>query len=258
MAIIHFAHANGFPALTYRRIFGLLGDEFEIGYVERHGHDPQYPVTDNWRHLKEELRDTIAARYREPVFGVGHSLGGVLHFMVACENPELYRGIVLLDAPIISRLSSHGLKVMKLTRLMDRLSPAHLTRFRRNLWPSRADALSHFASKPKFAAWDPGVLADYIEFGTVETNRGVELFFSPRVEAQIYRTIPDHLPRYRGRLSVPATYIGGSDSREGRLARLSFMRRHFPVEYIEIEGSHLYPMESPLETAAAIRRALRN
>ncbi|MCP6060700.1 hypothetical protein NL388_36140, partial [Klebsiella pneumoniae] len=76
---------------------------------ERHAHDPVFPVTDNWFRLKDELREEIRKRYGgAPVVGVGHSLGGVLHLLVAAENPELYRQIVLLDAPVISRLSSRG------------------------------------------------------------------------------------------------------------------------------------------------------
>lgn len=44
--IIHFAHANGFPARTYTKLFSLLEPDFDIRFLERHGHDPRYPVTD--------------------------------------------------------------------------------------------------------------------------------------------------------------------------------------------------------------------
>ncbi|MBK7707186.1 MAG: alpha/beta hydrolase [Acidobacteria bacterium] len=250
---IFFAHANGFPARTYSKIFSLLGDEFEIDFVERFGHDPRFEVTDNWPHLREELRHAIETRHSEPVIGVGHSLGGVLHLMVACERPELYRQIILLDAPIISRLSSHGLRILKLAKLIDRYSPSQMTRFRRNTWKSRDEAFDHFAAKPKFSAFDPDVLRDYIDYGTVETEKGIELFFTPRVEAAIYRTIPHHLPKLRGRLRVPTAYVGGSDSREGRLARLSFMQKHFGIEVETVPGSHLFPFESPEMTASTIR-----
>lgn len=252
--VIHFAHANGFPAGTYSRIFALLEDEFRIGRLERHGHDPRFPVTDNWKHLRDELRAEIENRYAEKIVGVGHSLGGVLHFLVAVERPELYRKIILLDAPIISRLSSHSLRILKLTRLIDRLTPAQLTRFRRNHWASRQEAFEHFKRKPKFDAFDERVLRDYVEFGTIETANGFELFFEPKIEAKIYRTIPHHLPGFRGRLKVPTVYVGGTRSREGELARLSFMKKHFPIEFEQIEGSHLFPFESPELTAQIIKK----
>jgi pimeloyl-ACP methyl ester carboxylesterase len=255
--VIHFAHANGFPAGTYTKLFSHLADGFEIGYLERHGHNPQFPVTDNWNALRDELRAEIERRYEEKIIGVGHSLGGVLHFLVAVEAPALYRQIILLDAPVISRLSSHGLRILKSTRLIDRYSPSQMTRYRRNLWESKEAALDYFRRKPKFAAFDPQVLRDYIDYGTVETEKGFELFFSPRTEAKIYRTIPHHLPSLRGKLKVPSAYIGGTRSREGALARLSFMKKHFPIDFYQIEGSHLFPFEKPEATAELLKKIVK-
>lgn len=251
MTVIQFAHANGFPAGTYGKLFSFLNGEFEVRFIDRHGHDSRFPVTDGWRELRDELIESVRAA-GEPVVGVGHSLGGVLHFLAAVKYPELYRGLILLDAPIISRLSSHGLRVLKISGLIDRFSPARMTTVRRNRWLSREDAYDHFRSKSKFAAFDDDVLRDYVTHGLIETPRGFELFFSPRIETKIYRTIPHHLPAFRGKLSIPASYIGGSDSREGRLARLSFMKKHFPVDYYEVDGTHLFPLEAPEITANLI------
>ena len=115
------------------------------------------------------------------MIGVGHSLGGILHFLAAIERPEIYKQIILLDAPIISRLSSGGLWVLKTLKLIDRYSPSQMTRFRRNLWESREEALGHFAEKPKFAAFDPEVLRDYVEYGIVPGRAGPRAFFpAPR------------------------------------------------------------------------------
>ena len=255
--IIHFAHANGFPARTYSKVFSFLENDFEIGFLERHAHNPDFPVTDNWKHLKDELKQEIEKRYTQPIVGVGHSLGGVLHFLVAIEKPELYRQIILLDAPVISRLSSKGLHILKLTKLIDRYSPSQITRYRRNIWKTKEEAFEHFAKKEKFAKFDEEVLRDYIEFGTTETPKGYELFFKPSIEAQIYRTIPHDLPQFRGKLKVPTAYIGGTNSREAQLARLSFMRKHFPINFHFIEGSHLFPLEKPQETAHLIRLICR-
>lgn len=256
--IIHFAHANGFPAKTYRKIFALLENDFEIGFLERHGHNPQFPISDGWQFLKDELRTEIENRYNKPIIGVGHSLGGVLHLLVSFENPELYKQIILLDAPIISRLSSYSLQIFKVTKLIDRLSPSKMTRSRRNLWTTKQEAFEHFRQKPKFAAFDEDVLLDYIEYGTIQTEKGIELFFSPKVEAKIYRTIPHDLPKFRGKLKIPTVYIGGNRSREGELAQLSFMKKHFPIEFLTIEGSHLFPFEKPEATAEIIKKVIKS
>lgn len=256
--IIHFAHANGFPARTYSKLFSYLEKDFEIGFLERHGHNPSFPVTDNWSFLTDELISEIKKRYAGKIIGVGHSLGGILHFLAACEKPELYKQIILLDAPIISRLSSYGLQIIKTCRLIDRLSPSRHTKSRRNLWKSKEEAFEYFRKKPKFAAFDEDVLRDYIEYGTIQTQKGIELFFSPQIEARIYQTIPHHLPSLRGKLQVPTAYIGGSRSREAKLARLSFMKKNFSISFRMLTGSHLFPMEDPQTTAHVIKSLINS
>lgn len=254
--IIHFAHANGFPAQTYNKLFSFLADDFEIGFLERHAHDRRFPVDENWTFLKEELRQEIERRYDENVIGIGHSLGGILHFLVAVERPELYERIILLDAPLISRLSGAGIKLLKATGLMRRTAISRQTIRRRNFWKTKSEAFRHFQTKEKFRAFDEDVLRDYVEYGTVETDSGVKLFFEPRVESKIYRTLPHDFAKYLGKLKIPAAYIGGTESREARLAGLRFMKRNFPVDFYFLEGSHLFPFEKPEETARLIQNIL--
>ncbi len=251
--IIHFTHANGFPAKTYNKLFSFLTDEFQIGFIERHAHNIRFPVDDGWVYLKEELREEIENRYTEKIIGIGHSLGGILHFLVAVEHPELYKQIILLDAPLISRLSGAAIKLLKKTGLIDRTLLSRQTTFRRNFWESKIAALQHFRGKEKFKAFDEEVLRDYVEHGTVENETGVKLFFEPHIESEIYRTLPHNFAKYRGKLKVPTFYIGGTDSREARLAGLNFMKKNFPIDFHFLEGSHLFPFEKPEETARIIR-----
>jgi pimeloyl-ACP methyl ester carboxylesterase len=254
--IIHFAHANGFPAKTYSKLFSFLADDFQINYLERHAHNPKFPVTDGWERLRDELLENLEKNFTRKIIGIGHSLGGILHLLVAAEKPELYKQIILLDAPIISRFSSGSVRILKATKLIDRYSPAKMTRFRRNLWQSKEEVFEHFKTKPKFEDFDEDVLRDYAEFATVKSDKGFELFFKPSVEAKIYQTLPHNLPKLKGKLKIPIAYIGGTHSREGRLAKLSFMEKNFPVDLHKIEGSHLFPLEKPLETARIIREII--
>lgn len=250
--IIHFAHANGFPAKTYSKLFSFLEPQFEIRYLERHGHNPDFPVADGWHALKDELRTEIEAKFTSPVIGVGHSLGGILHLLASVESPDLYQQIILLDAPIISRFSSGGIRILKSLNLMDRFSSSRMTKSRRNLWPTKIKAYEHFKAKDKFAAFDDEVLRDYIEYGTAHTPEGVRLLFDPKIEAAIYLNLPHRLPALKGKLIVPVSYIGGTNSREARLAGLSFMQKNFPIDFHFLEGSHLFPFENPQKTAEAI------
>jgi pimeloyl-ACP methyl ester carboxylesterase len=255
--IIHFAHANSFPAKTYNKLFSFLADDFEIRYLERHGHNPRFPVTEGWRFLKEELRAEIENNYSKKIIGVGHSLGGILHFLLAIERPDFYRAIVLLDAPLVSRLSGAGLRFLRRTKLLEKFPPVRTTKARRSRWRTKQEAFEHFRQKEKFGSFDQTVLRDYVEHGTLEGDNEVRLFFEPSIEAEIYRTIPHDFSRFRGRLQVPAAYIGGTRSREARLARLGFTRRNFPFRFYYLDGgTHLFPFENPEAAADLIKTAV--
>ena len=63
---IIFSHANSFPAATYSVMFkNLRSRGFTVKAVDKFGHAPEYPVTDNWRHLVQQLHDFAAQRRRK-------------------------------------------------------------------------------------------------------------------------------------------------------------------------------------------------
>lgn len=258
--LLLFSHANGFPVRTYRKLFGALEDEFEIRAVERYGHDPRYPVTREWPHLVDELLAELDTRMAgtgpRPVWLVGHSLGGFLSLMAALRRPGCVRGVVMLDSPVIAGWRASLLRASQLLGLDERVGPAAVTRRRRTHWPDAQAVWAHFQSKPNFAIWDPEVLRDYTEHGTEPTARGAErrLRFAREVEYRIYRTLPTSLGRQVAHgAPVPVGFIAGTRSVEVRQAGLGATRRLVGQRLRFIEGGHLYPMERPLETAAAIR-----
>ena len=258
--IIHFSHANGFPASTYRTIFAELADDYELRFIERIGHDARFPVTRDWPHLVEELLADIGRRYERPVWLVGHSLGGYLSMMAALKKPQWVKGVVMLDSPVIAGWRSSMLRVSQWTGLDEKLSPAAATRARRTHWASRDEAWRHFHSKPAFARWDERMLSDYVDFGIPQTavDGGRTLAFDRRTEYLIYRTLPHTLgARLAHGAPVPAGFIAGTHSREIRQVGLDATRRATGEHLEWIEGSHLYPMEKPLETARALQRMLR-
>lgn len=250
MTVLHFSHANGFPAACYRKMFGCLGDEFRIEYVNTIGHDPRYPVTDGWPHLVAELIEQVE-RHGKPVLGVGHSLGGYLTALAALKRPALFRAIVLLDSPILDRWRGTVFSMVKRFGLADRVTPAGLTRDRRAVWASSEEAYAHFRSKRAFRDFDPECLRDYATLGMRTGPEGVSLAFDPAIEYRIYRTFPHDLARELPRLRVPAGVICGRESSESRRMGLATTRRHFRV--VRVPGGHLFPFEHPEDAARAIR-----
>jgi pimeloyl-ACP methyl ester carboxylesterase len=250
--ILHFSHANGFPAACYRELFGFLSSRFQIGYVNTIGHDPRYPVTDNWPRLVDELIHAVSTNYRRPVIGVGHSLGGYLTFMAAMQRPELFRAIVLLDAPLLSYFKSRGLEMSKWMGIVDRVTPGASTRNRRREWKDEKEVIAHFRNRQLFRRFDPECLADYAHFGMTRDGDHLRLLFDPEIEYRIYCTIPHHFAEFGGPLEVPAGFVGGRDSEEVRRVGLSMMKRRYGFRFKRVEGTHLFPFEYPEMAAGAI------
>jgi len=259
--IIHFSHANGFPAPIYRTMFAELSDDYEIRYVERIGHDPLFPVTSDWPHLVDELLADIERRYEAPVWLVGHSLGGYVSLMAALKRPHCVRGVLMLDSPVVAGWRASVLRVSQWTGLDERLSPAAATRNRRTHWASREEAWRHFHTKPAFARWDERVLSDYVDFGIPQTavDGTRALAFDRQIEYLIYRTLPRTLgARLAHGSPVPVGFIAGTHSKEVRQVGLEATRRATRGRLEWIEGTHLFPMEKPIETARAVQRVLRS
>jgi pimeloyl-ACP methyl ester carboxylesterase len=253
--ILHFSHANSYPAGTYRQMFEQLGRDFDVRALDMHAHNPRYPVRDGWRELVEELIAELTARYGgEKVVLVGHSLGGILSLLAAAQRPELVRCVVMLDSPIVAGWRALAWRLIKRFNAEDRYSPSRLSVRRRHVWPSEADALRHFASKELFAAWAPGVLQDYLGAGLVPHPEGVQLRFSREVETAVYRTLPHHVGELvAGEFPVPVGYLAGRISSENRQAGLSATKALVGRNFRLMPGGHLFPMEFPLLTAQAIR-----
>lgn len=272
MSLIIFSHANGFPAGTYGVLFrSLRARGFSVRALEKFGHEPQYPVTSNWPHLVQQLADFAAPemeRHGQGAWLVGHSMGGFLSLMCAARNPQLgghrVKGVLLLDSPVLGGWRARTLELVKRTQLVGSVSPGKISRKRRDSWPDADSAWEHFAHKKAFARWEPQVLRDYIAHGTHEAGDGQRvLSFRREVETAVYNTLPHNLDRLLRRhpLQCPVGFIGGTESLEMKQVGMSMTHRlvgrDHPERLLMVEGSHLFPMEKPQETAAAIERALR-
>jgi pimeloyl-ACP methyl ester carboxylesterase len=178
--------------------------------------------------------------------------------MCAARHPQLARGVLLLDSPLVGGWRAQALRAVKRTALVGAVSPGAVSRKRRNRWPSREAALEHFSHKKAFARWDPQVLADYIGHGTHDADGQRALSFDRDVETAIYNTLPDNLQRLLQRhpLQCPAAFIGGLQSGEIAQVGMTMTRKVTAGRIFMLDGSHLFPMEQPLATAAAIEASL--
>jgi pimeloyl-ACP methyl ester carboxylesterase len=232
-----------------------LGRWYRVGWIEAIGTDARYPVTEGWPQLVEQLIDELErAHHGAPVFAVGHSLGGYLTLLAAHRRPELFRAIVLLDAPVIGPLRGRMLGATKRLGVVDRVTPAGAVRDRRSRWTSRTEAKQHFRTRRLFRHFTERCLDDYVRYGLVDREGELRLLIDPAVEYSIYRTIPHNMSRGLRTLKVPAGFVGGEHSDVVRRAGLGATRRLCTLR--EVPGGHLFPFEHPREAAATVHELL--
>ncbi|WP_374437033.1 alpha/beta hydrolase [Inhella sp.] len=255
MSTLVFSHANSYPAGCYRLIFDAWrAAGHQVHALEKYGHDPQHPVSSNWPHLVSQLLRYVdeVVQPREPVYLVGHSLGGLLSLMGAARRPQQVRGVLMLDSPYIRGWRAGFVAFGKLSGRIHKQPPASIAQERRQHWPDRLTLEAHFRSKALFRAWDPRVLQDYLDCGfEPDPERGgLRLAFRREVEAAVYATLPHALTRATRGLRVPRAFIAGTHSREMRMGGIEATRRFVGPLFREIEGTHLFPFEHPEATAA--------
>ncbi|KAI9698917.1 MAG: hypothetical protein M1836_003106 [Candelina mexicana] len=167
------AHANGFPKECYEplweeilrqstakgiRIRGIwmadVAHQGASGVLNEHiiGDDP------SWHDHPRDLLQMINIFRKEmprPLVGVGHSMGATQLVNLSLIHPRLLSTLVLLE-PVLQQFDSSG------------PSLAHMSALRRDLWPSRADAMAAFRKNKFYQRWDERALTQFLTFGLRE------------------------------------------------------------------------------------------
>ncbi|HHT0593081.1 TPA: alpha/beta fold hydrolase [Legionella anisa] len=243
--LIHFAHGNGFPALCYKQMLDQLEKEFDYCYIDKIGHDPLFPVGENWHNLVLEVIASVKKQADRPVVAVGHSLGGILSVLAAAEQPELFKAVIMLDSPLIGTFKSSMVRLAKALGIIDRVTPAFRTRSRRIYWKDHDQLMSYLKTRELFKTFTDACLNDYITYGLEYKDDGYHLRFDRHIEYQIYRTIPHIIPNYEGKLLIPISLIYGDKSTVVGKMDVRYMKKYFNVTSHKIKGTHLFPMEHP-------------
>ena len=257
--VLHFAHANGMPSAVYAPLFAKLEPFFTIEYIERLGTHPNYPVDNHWQRLTQQVVDSIAqARAKHgvaQVVALGHSLGALCTLQALYKAPESVAQAVLLDPPWIYGKTSFLWHVAKVTdklpmmnhRLMDKLSPAGVSKHRRDVWASRDEAYEKLRHKGFFKDFDERSFQGYIEHGLDERVDGrVTLAIPKAVEVAVFRTNPSwYWLKPNEAPKPPVTLVIGEES--------LFLKRQFPqqinkrlgIPFETHAGGHMFPLEYP-------------
>ncbi|TMM47461.1 alpha/beta fold hydrolase [Colwellia ponticola] len=253
--IIVFSHANGFPAGSYKTLFSYLPDSMQVVALEKYGHNANKPVNHNWQAQVEELITFVEEQQLDgkKAICVGHSFGGVISFLACCQRPDLFKGLIMLDPPVLSGINALTIRLLKKTKWIDKFSPAGLAKKRRSHWPLGADVGLGFSKRKLFRNFDSRCLADYITHGICQRNNQLELVFDAQIEANIFRNIPSNLARYKNKLTIPATLVHAESTDtfpHEIFQRFTKLNKH--IKLTTMPGGHMFPLESPEQTAKLI------
>ena len=251
-----FAHANGFPGEVYRELFDVWRMRFAVSAIPRFGHDGDYPVGPRWPGLVRQMVDHVQAHVDpdDRLWLVGHSLGGYVSTLAAAALGDRVAGVVLLDSPLISGLSARLVRCGRQLGFDRYMMPIRQTRSRRQTWPDVDAVHAHFAARAAFARWESRTLRHYAEHGTLARDGSRVLAFDREIELAIYRSLPTMTVVSAARsVRAPIGFIGGTASREVRHVGMRATRAATQGRVAWIEGSHLFPMERPQETAVAVQ-----
>ena len=260
--LIHFAHANGVPSRVYQALFEALKDDFDVIMVPALGPDKRYPIDNHWRSLTAQVIESIVRQAKgRPVIGIGHSLGGVLTFQAAQQRPDLFSQVIMLDPAFImgkDALVLHVAKTFKL-KMLDQMSPAGLSKRRREHWESREQAAALLRPKGFYQAFDSRCFDAYIQHALVEdqVRGGVQLLISREDEVKIFETNPSlwWLPQQKAKVPMHVLVPEGSPF----LARKypQYMQQKFAVTFSLTTGGHMFPLEQPAQVAQVLKKIIR-
>jgi pimeloyl-ACP methyl ester carboxylesterase len=252
---LHFAHANGFNALTYRTLLEPLSATFHLYASDLRGHGmttlPAQPgMAKGWRIYRDDLIHVLEMLPQRPLILAGHSMGATASVMAAALRPDLVSGLVLIEPvfmPAMLAVTGRVLRRIGLTpRGYDLVEKAAR---RRAIFPSVDAAFEAYRGRGIFKLWPQEQLRDYLDGGLLPTDDGqVRLACAPRWEAEDFRETPLFVPHLARQIVCPVTLLHGdqpgSTCRDSQAA--IFQRRKPDTRAVKVLGaSHFLPMEMP-------------
>lgn len=262
--VLHFIHGNGFNGLTYAPMLRALSEHYDLFLSDAQGHGDSDAgdtflgwnaaatiATDAWLAHRHQFGDV-------PIYGVGHSFGGVLTALMHAERPTLFHGVVLLDpvlfppAMLLLARTLEGVKLFK----KNPLAKAALRR--RQHWPNRQAALAYLQSRSLFSCWHPDALAAYVDHALQPTADGLSLKCAPEREADVFSSYPKGLWPALKKAAAPIKIIYGHETFPFVIKAISHWQRlNASVQSQQVHGGHCFMQEQPQQTAQHVQTALQ-
>jgi pimeloyl-ACP methyl ester carboxylesterase len=257
--VLLFAHATGMHGWVWKPVIDHLLDRAHCVAVDLRGHgDSTLPPGSDltWDRFGSDVLTVVRALGAGKVIGVGHSLGGAALLMAELEAPGSFERMLLYEPAVHDGMGDGGSEL--LNGMRDAM--IELTRRRRATFPSRADALANYRSKPPMAEFEAAALDAYVSHGFAERigdgEHGVALKCAPEIEAQIYAASFSHDTGQRlDEITCPVTLATGTESDALQRRTTEALAARFGTTRVVLRGvGHFGPMQQPRQFADVVAR----
>jgi pimeloyl-ACP methyl ester carboxylesterase len=261
-ATIHFAHATGFNAESYKRLLEALDPSLDVHAMDARGHGLSQAVADprklrSWAPFRRDLERFVETLPRPTVLA-GHSMGATVSMELAARRPELVQGLVMIDPVIVPPHRVARSAVARFFGFSKRLIPvAQLAAKRRMEFPSKEAAVENYVGKGPFRTWRHDWIEAYIDGGTVPVEQGVRLSCDREWESRAFAKATVNPYWALRRVACPITLITREHDGPpfGRAAREAFLEYQPNTRLVVLEdATHFLVMEFPEIVQAEIER----
>ncbi|MCI4669654.1 MAG: alpha/beta hydrolase [Bacteroidia bacterium] len=257
MPAIQFSHANGFPAKTYSYLFEKIkeGYNHSIKYVPAFGIG-KYKIRRNWYPLVDELIEYIEQNHHEPVIGIGHSLGSFITFWAAERRPDLFTKVIMMDPPFLPAHTRLLIRTLGPPGIFGKFFPITRQAYKRkDTFQSKEEAFNYWKPKKLFRNFHPSCFEDYVNHTLQETETGeLSLIIPKKLEARLFSLTAWRLGKVQDGVPVHWLYAERSVVPPEQFDKY---KAAFPkINFIEMKGGHMFPLEFPQETANKINELI--
>jgi pimeloyl-ACP methyl ester carboxylesterase len=256
------AHATGFCAAVLAPLAKGLAGAFHCWALDLRGHGhSERPADGNfaWSGFALDVLAAVDHLGLHQPFAFGHSCGGASILLAEQARPGTFRGLYCFE-PIVFPSD----EPVEDIGMDNPLSMGALRR--RETFPSRADALANFQSKPPFSVLDPSALAGYVDCGfeLVPPEDGgdgslVRLCCRREDEAAVYAQSFRHDAfAHLGGVTCPVTLACGEETDVFGPTVLEQYAARLPRPAVRVFAGlgHFGPMEGPAQVAESLQDML--
>lgn len=261
-ATVHFLHATGFNAESYRELYLALDPSLDVHAMDARGHGFSRAPADprslrSWAPFVRDLEAFVETLER-PTLLAGHSMGATVSMELAARRPELVQGLVMIDPVIVPPNWITISAVARFFGLSKRMiTVSQLAAKRRMDFPSKEAAVENYVGKGPFRTWSREWIEAYVDGGMVPTEGGVRLSCDREWESRVFAKSTVNPYRFLRKVRCPITLL--TREHDGppfsHASRKAFMKCQPGTRLLVLkDATHFLAMESPEVVRSEIER----